>query len=231
MGPGLKILAIADLHDRWRQLESAKESIKGIGAEVDLITVCGDLHDGGSIEETRISAKALADLGLPVLIVPGNTDPREHAEEIWREMGFTNLHRSSCVIEGFGFIGMGGIVPRDQKRIGDPRRYYFSDEDVYQSLARSHEEISGLERRIVLAHQPPRGVVDTLYNGQDSGGRGLRKFVEDFEPDLLICGHIHEARGESSLGKTKVVNVGELRQGNWAVIELGHNIEVSWKSV
>jgi len=229
MGFSLKILAIADLHDRWEKLESVKDLVKGL--EPDLIAVCGDLHDGGSLDQTRFSAQALANLELPVLIVPGNTDPREFAEEIWREMGFSILHRTSCAIEGFGFIGVGGIVPRDQSRIGDPRRYYFSDEEVYQSLANSHEKISGLERKIVLTHQPPRGVLDTLYNGQDSGSRGLKKFIEDFGPDLLICGHIHEARGEASLGKTLMVNAGELRQGNCAVIELGPKREVFWKKI
>jgi Icc-related predicted phosphoesterase len=238
MGHGLKILAIADLHDRWRQLELVKSLIKGSDLVPDLIAVCGDMHDGGSLDQTRRTAQALADLSrledgieIPVLIVPGNTDPREHAEGVWEEMGFSILHSTSCTVKGFGFAGMGGIVPRDQRRIGDPRRYYFGDEEVYQLLSEAYRKISGLERKVVLTHQPPRGVQDTLYNGQDSGGRGLKRFLEDFRPELLICGHIHEARGEGRLGNTVVANAGELRQGSFAVIEIAEKTEVFWKSV
>jgi uncharacterized protein len=127
-------------------------------------------------------------------------------------------------------MGMGGIVPRDPKRAGDPERYYFSDEDVHDTLAGLQESIPVSERKVVLTHQPPRGIQDTLYNGLDSGSTGLLKFLEESKPDLLICGHIHEARGESLLGKTRIVNVGELRQGYCAVIEIGEEIITRWHS-
>jgi Icc-related predicted phosphoesterase len=57
---------------------------------------------------------------------------------------------------------------------------------------------------------------------------GLRRFVEERQPDLLICGHIHEDRGEAKIGSTRIVNVGEMRRGYAAVIELDDEIEVEW---
>ena len=48
------------------------------------------------------------------------------------------------------------------------------------------------------------------------------------QPHLLLCGHIHEARGESSIGSCRVVNVGELRRGFGALIEIGEEISVEW---
>jgi hypothetical protein len=63
---------------------------------------------------------------------------------------------------------------------------------------------------------------------ESSGSVSLRRFVEEYQLDLLLCGHIHEARGESFIGSTRIVNVGELRQGFAALIEIGEEITVNW---
>ncbi|HWQ18517.1 MAG TPA: metallophosphoesterase [Methanotrichaceae archaeon] len=247
MGDGLKILALADLHDRSEQLSGLD------GVEADLVVVCGDLHNGGPVEVARSTVDALSHLGHPVLIVPGNTDPRPMAETLWSEAGFINLDRraychrhcrtsfnlsqshnqhqnqiqTQTITQSIGFIGFGGMVPNNPKRIGDPNRYYHSDEEVYQVLAERHEEIAGCDWRIVVTHQPPRGDLGRIYNGEISGCASLVKFLNDCKPDLLICGHIHEARGMADMGRTKVVNVGEMGRGYSAMAELNECLQVT----
>jgi len=222
-----RILGLADLHDRLEMLGRLK------GIDADLIVFCGDLHNGGSRETARPAAFALAGLGPPVVIVPGNMDHRDFVSGLWEEAGLQILHRSSCWLtppfEEIGFLGMGGMIARDLRRVGDPARYYHRDEEVYEELARSYQDLSGAgakTRIVVVVHQPPRGAQDTLYNGESSGSISLRRFVEDHQPDLLLCGHIHEARGEGFIGSTRIVNVGELRQGHAALIEIGEEIAV-----
>ncbi|MBI3051658.1 hypothetical protein HYY74_04320 [Candidatus Woesearchaeota archaeon] len=40
------------------------------------------------------------------------------------------------------------------------------------------------------------------------GSSGVRKAIDELKPDLVLCGHVHEARGiEEMIGSTKVVNV------------------------
>ena len=138
------------------------------------------------------------------------------------------IHCSTLLFGDYGFIGMGGMVPSKPKRLGDPARYYHSNEEIYETLAALHGKISGSKRKIVLTHQPPRGARDILYNGEISGSHGLRKFIEEFQPDLLMCGHIHEDRGEAMIGNTKVINVGELREGYAALVEIDDDIRVKW---
>jgi len=42
------------------------------------------------------------------------------------------------------------------------------------------------------------------------GSRGIRKAIEQFQPDLFLSGHIHEAEGLSEkIGKTKVISIGK----------------------
>lgn len=144
MGSALKILAFADLHgniDRLKSLELEP-------GDADLIVVCGDLHDGGSEEDARPVVEALSAFAsastsdTPVLMVPGNMDPRRFALRLWEEAGFISLHRRAYCHGGFGFIGMGGIVAREGRNPDNPARQYHRDEDVYESLSRAYEEIS-----------------------------------------------------------------------------------------
>lgn len=236
MGDGLKILALADLHDHSEQLSGLED------VEADLVVVCGDLHNGSEV--ARSTVDALARLGHPVLIVPGNTDPRPMAEKIWSEAGFISLDRraychchagslslghnqnqSQC--QSIGFIGFGGMAPNNPGRIGDPNRYYHSDEEVYRVLVEIHEKIAGCDWRIVVTHQPPRGDLGKIYNGEVTGCMSLVKFIDDYKPDLLICGHIHEARGMADMGRTKLVNVGDMGRGYSAMVELDKHMQVT----
>jgi uncharacterized protein len=217
-----RILGLADLHDRIEMLDRLKE------IDADLIVFCGDLHNAGGRETARPAAFALADLGPPVLIVPGNMDHRDVVPDLWEEAGLQMLHRSSFSCADLGFIGMGGMVAKDPRRLGDPARYYHRDEEVYETMAAAYQDVSGTRYKIVVVHQPPRWAQDTLYNGESSGSLSLRRFVEEYQPDLLLCGHIHEARGESFIGSTRIVNVGELRVGFASIIEIADGIAVNW---
>jgi len=138
------------------------------------------------------------------------------------------IHRSSFCLGDVGFLGMGGMVAKDPRRLGDPARYYHHDIEVYEALAATYQDIIDARIKIVVVHQPPRGAQDTLYNGESSGSSSLRRFVEEYQPDLLLCGHIHEARGMGFIGTTRIVNVGELRQGFAVLIEIGDGITVNW---
>ena len=218
----LRVLGIADLHDCIEMLPSVGN------LAIDIIALCGDLHNGSDKVQAKPIAEAIANLGPPVLIVPGNTDSKEVVPDLWRDAGLMMIHCGSSRQGDYGFIGMGGMVIHNPKRQGNPARYYFSDSDIYESLVKTNKEVSDLKRRIVLTHQPPFGARDVISSGKGTGSKGLRRFVEEYQPDLLLCGHIHEDRGESCIGSTKIVNVGEMRKGYAAIIEIRDGIDVRW---
>jgi Icc-related predicted phosphoesterase len=223
MKGALRILGLADLHDSVEMLEQLR------GKKADLIAFCGDLHNASSRDAALPAARALAGLGLPVLIVPGNMDHKDVVPDLWREEGYMMLHRSALLRGDCGFLGMGGMVARDPRRLGDPARYYHSEEEIYSVLAKAFEDIIDAKIKIVITHQPPREAQDTLYSGQSSGSLGLRRFLEEYQPHLLLCGHIHEDRGECRIGSSRIVNVGELRRGFAALIEVDdEQIDVNW---
>ena len=221
-----RILGMADLHDNIEMLNKLNDI--DLDGDIDIIAFCGDLHNGSDKELARPVAEALSKLGAPVLIVPGNMDRKEVVPNLWKEVGLINIHERSYRMGDYGFIGMGGMIVRNPSRIGDPSRYYHTDEDLYKSLVNTYKDISNLTYRIILTHQPPRNARDTIYSGEKTGSISLHRFVIENRPELLLCGHIHEDRGEVQIGSTKIVNVGEMRMGHAVIIEIDKTIGLKW---
>ena len=66
-----------------------------------------------------------------------------------------------------------------------------------------------------------------IHAGYHAGSTAVRDFIDDEQPDLVICGHIHEGRGEDLLGKSKIVNCGPSRDGCYALIDVNQEIRIS----
>ena len=111
----MRILGMADLHGHAERLSGLED------LDADLIAFCGDLHNGGTPEEAMPVAEALASLGPPVLIVPGNMDPKGFVLDLWKDAGLKVMHGRSCQSGGIGFVGFGGMAIHDTVRINDSR--------------------------------------------------------------------------------------------------------------
>jgi uncharacterized protein len=76
--------------------------------------------------------------------------------------------------------------------------------------------------RIFCPHAPPHGTAcDRLANGEHVGSTVVRAFVEREQPDLVLCGHIHESRGTDTIGRSRIVNPGPVPAGHYAVVDVG----------
>ncbi|MBU1713935.1 MAG: phosphoesterase, partial [Proteobacteria bacterium] len=71
-----------------------------------------------------------------------------------------------------------------------------------------------------IAHPPPFGTLDKVLGKFHAGCKSLREIVSRRQPQMLICGHIHEMPGSAFLGKTLVVNCSIGMKGKGALIEL-----------
>ncbi|MEJ2034326.1 MAG: metallophosphoesterase, partial [Deltaproteobacteria bacterium] len=88
-------------------------------------------------------------------------------------------------------------------------------------LAQGLRQTEEASVRILVSHTPPYGTTtDRLSNGTHAGSPALRQFIEEEQPDLCLCGHIHEARGEDILGRTRVLNPGMFKNGGWIGINI-----------
>lgn len=65
-------------------------------------------------------------------------------------------------------------------------------------------------RHVVLSvHTPPHDTLcDIVGDGIHVGSSAVRDFILDAQPDVCLCGHIHESRAVDRLGRTVLVNPG-----------------------
>ncbi|MDQ5894103.1 MAG: uncharacterized protein QG596_364 [Actinomycetota bacterium] len=190
----MRILAFSDLH---RDLDQAAR-LTEMSKEADVVIGAGDfasIHQG--LEET---IEALAGIETPTVLVPGNNETLEDlkvAAESWPSA--TVLHGNSIEIDGKTFFGLGGGIPVT------PWDWSFDVEEAEAEAA-----LAGLtEGAVLVVHSPPKGHCDEAASGLRLGSTAIFKAIEEKQPVLAVCGHIHESWGQTStVGGTEIVNLG-----------------------
>ncbi len=194
MNKKLKILAASDVHGD--SLQCVKLADRAVREGVDFVVLCGDLTS--PMQNSNI-IKPFLQRGKKVLFVPGNHDGFALGDFLAQYYKITNLHRNTAVYETLGFFGCGGA------NIGWEA---LTDQEAFEHLQYSFYQLPLTEKKIMVTHVHPSGtIVDRIL--PNAGSLGVRKALERFQPDLLLCGHVHEAAGvEDHIGKTRVVHVG-----------------------
>lgn len=198
----MKLLAFSDLH---RDLDQAA-TLVGMSADADAVIGAGDfasVHEG--LEET---VGALAAIGAPTVLVPGNNETEEALREAsagWDAA--TVLHGGGTTIGGIEFFGLGAGVPTT------PWDWSFDlDEDAAAAMLAPCPQDA-----VLVLHSPPKGHCDSNGSGMHFGSPALLRAIEEKRPRVAVCGHIHESWGcESQVGETPVRNLGP--SGTWIEI-------------
>jgi Icc-related predicted phosphoesterase len=212
----LRIAYVVDVHGR---VESVPRALAQIGA-VDLLVVGGDITTGGTPEEAERAVESWRPLVPRLLAVAGNMDSAAIDARL-AALG-VSLDGRGVVL---GDVGLFGVSAAPRSPLRTP--YELDDEELLRRIERGYGAVAGCRRTVFCPHAPPRGTVcDRLASGEHVGSAVVRAFVERVQPDVVLCGHIHEARGEDEIGRSKVVNPGPARAGHYAVLTVGEAIEV-----
>ncbi len=194
MGENIKILAASDLHGDERAVKRLAE--KAQKYDVDVVVIAGDITVFDNSPENMVGP--FLEKGKKVIFVPGNHDSPVTAELISEKYRIANIQRYTVSYKGVGFFGCGGAD------IGPNR---VSERDIGIYLKKGFSSIRNSEKIVMVSHMHPEGGV--IEKMSFRGSRSVKKAIEDFQPDIHICGHIHEAEGvEEKIGKTKVFCVG-----------------------
>lgn len=203
-------IAIGDLHDKVERLAD----IPGLAQAAGII-VTGDLTITGGVPQARKVLEAVAEYNPVLYAQIGNMDRTEITD--WLERQGWNIHVAVRELApDTAIMGVGGspFTP-----LGTPSEFpesHFADwlESMWQH-ARNY-------RRVVLvSHTPPHDTLcDVLHNGLHVGSTAVRDFILEAQPDVCLCGHIHESAAVDRLGRTVLVNTGTLASGGYAVLQL-----------
>lgn len=207
----MRLLALSDLHGDYSHINAILEK----AGDLDAVMIAGDITDFGPDEK----ALELLDMfKCPVFAVPGNCDYPSLLKVLDENKNTINLHNSMHFFREFTFIGLGGSNPTpfntpfelSEKKIG---------EYVGTLLSRSKG------RNVLLSHAPPLNTTDKLPHGH-VGSEALARYIRRF--DLIICGHIHEARGSVKVNGTSILNPGVASKGQAAIITIENDIMIEF---
>jgi len=201
------ILGISDLHGRI----DALEAILAQAGQCDVVALAGDITHFGSPQDADHIVELCRSHANRVLAVAGNCD-NARVDDRLNEIG-VGISVRGITIDGVGFHGLSGIPP------WRPGMYQFPEEVLAANLQVGFQQITDAVRHVLLTHVPPRQTgVDRVLWGCHVGSRAVQEFVSNVQPDLVLCGHVHEGRGVEVHGKTRIVNCGHAASRYYAKI-------------
>lgn len=211
----VKVLCVSDVH-------GFLDGLAGVGSYLEkngirTVILMGDYSVGfRDLERNRLDVEYVLDQlknNVRVYALPGNCDDPK-AVDLFKERG-VNLHDSVVVLDGVSFIGLGGSNPTP---FGTP--FEIDEEVIYEKLTGLFSGVK-TDKSVLVTHFPPRETnCDYVPKVGHVGSTALRKVIEERQPVLCVCSHIHECAGETDvIGATSILNVGPLSNGNLAVID------------
>jgi len=82
-----------------------------------------------------------------------------------------------------------------------------NDDELFKILSKEYLKIPENTTKIMVCHEPPQNSKIGDASPFVPGSKGVARFLEVFEPDKFICGHIHESSGlEEIINKTSTFN-------------------------
>lgn len=193
----MKLLALSDVHGdaHWMR----KMAQKAAEEKVDLVLLCGDLTMEDDLESVEGLVGPFKEKNLEVAILPGNHEGLATTQFLVERYKIKNLHGYALKFGDIGIFGCGYAT------IGT---HQLSEKEFFDTLKRTHNYLKDAKKKIMVTHVHPDE--SRLGLGIFAGSTGVRKAVEELQPDLHLCGHVHETAGmEDIIGKTKVINVGK----------------------
>lgn len=190
----MKLLAFSDLHTDLIQAERLVE----MSADADVVVGAGDF--ASQHERLQPTINALSAITTPTVLVPGNNETEAALRDAtvdWEAA--TVLHGEGAEVAGVPFYGLGAGVPET------PWGWSF---DLAEQAAA--EMLAGCPSGAVLVlHSPPKGHCDRDGADVSLGSEAILAVIEDKQPRLALCGHIHDSWGVHDMaGATEVANLG-----------------------
>jgi len=181
----------------------------------------------------------LSDLGVTCYLTGGNDDYQEIVDAVQDTPHVKNAdHRVLKIDELHEMVNLGWSNPTPWKC---PRDH--TEEELEAMMEKLVSSVSDKENCVFNVHVPPINCgLDTVPKLDDSvyppkpvidkgqavmigaGSTSVRRAIEKYQPLVDLCGHIHESRGTTRIGRTLVLNPGsEYPEGTLrgAIVNIG----------
>jgi Icc-related predicted phosphoesterase len=212
----VRIAYVVDVHGHF---ETVGQVVSEVGP-LDVLVVGGDITTFGTPDDAERAIEGWRPLAPTLLAVAGNCDSPAIDERLV-ELG-VSLDRRHAVLGDVGVTGVSASPPTPMRT-----PHEVPDDELGRRAQDALAQIVGSRVRIFCPHSPPYGTACDDLRGAHVGSPALRALVEREAPDLVLCGHIHEARGEDTIGATRIVNPGPVAAGHYALVDVGETVAVT----
>jgi Icc-related predicted phosphoesterase len=209
----LRIAAVADIHVKKTSAGTLQPLFSRISEEADVLLLCGDLTDFGTVEEGKILAKELtSSLRIPSLAVLGNHDVESNHEsdlvDILTDAGVVMLDGTSYEIDGVGFAGVKGFAGGFGRRALGAWGEKIIKDFVHEAINEALKLEAALARlrtpqKIGVLHYSP---IQATVQGEPPeiiaflGSSRLEEPLDRYRVTAVFHGHAHRGSPE---GRTK----------------------------
>jgi Icc-related predicted phosphoesterase len=209
----LRIAAVADIHVKKTGSGSLQPLFAKATEEADMILLCGDLTDYGTVEEAKILAREItSSLRIPAVGVLGNHDLESgHEKElvsILSDAGVTILDGDSTEVHGVGFAGVKGFAGGFGRRALGAWGEQIIKDFVHEAINESLKLEAALARlrtpqKIGVLHYSP---IQATVAGEPLeivaflGSSRLEEPLDRYRVNAVFHGHAHRGAPE---GRTK----------------------------
>ena len=220
----IRLAAVGDLHLGPDAAGTYRAQLGRLAGNAEVLLVAGDRTRHGTVEEGRVVADELRDLGLPVIAVLGNHDYHSDAQDeitaMLRDAGITVVEGEGVVVDCHGFrLGVaggkgfgGGFAGKCCSDFGEREMKAFIAH-TKEFSERLGTALLGLDAdvRVALTHYSP--VEDTLAGEPLEiypflGSYLMAEAIDCADVTLAVHGHAHKGteKGETP-GGVRVRNV------------------------
>lgn len=212
----MRIAYVVDVHNRFESVERVARPL----GPLDLLVVGGDITTAGTPDDAARAVESWRPLAPRLLALAGNMD----SPAIEARLGELDVALDARGVV-FGDVGVFGVSAAPRSPLHTP--YELEDAELERRIEAGYADVRNCRITIFCPHAPPRGTAcDRLGSGEHVGSTAVRAFVERAQPDVVLCGHIHESRGRDTIGDTTVVNPGPVAAGHYALVEANDDVEV-----
>ncbi|MGH7455405.1 MAG: metallophosphoesterase [bacterium] len=238
----MKILAVSDLHEDFAFLDRLPELTK-----IEAVVFTGNVlraearriewerahaeHRAPSMTRAEVARerdddaqsvsrflKTLNVMGVPVFLVPGKNDAPERFflqaafnTEIVAPNIYT-VHRSFAPLgSNYVVAGFGGEITEDERDNEFFLRYPGWEAEFTLEFLRHLKQ-----EKILLFHTAP---AEKFEGSEATGHKMVSHIIKTYDPQFAVCARQDGQRGKMMLANTLVVCPGQLRLGNYAVLD------------
>ncbi len=204
----MKIYAVADIHGKQAHIQQIHDVI--LEKKPNILVIAGDITH---YFDSHKAIKLLKDITIPIFAIRGNWDFKIVENIIRRQENTQLLTPDPVTYKDAILMGFNGtfFLP------------FLSKVCLREKKLLNFAAPMITKETILVAHPPPRGILDQVGGKYSAGSFGLKKLIKSHSPLMVLCGHIHEQSGYQIFENTLVVNCAMNKICGGAIIDYDKN--------